>query len=70
MFFDYQFAGHTKNILLKYMDENISNPIILIPGLGGAQAYCQLKQPKSNEFPIWLNLFYMMIPEKLRHYFG
>lgn len=52
------------------MDENISNPIILIPGLGGAQAYCQLKQPKSNEFPIWLNLFYMMIPEKLRHYFG
>ncbi|CAH8654858.1 unnamed protein product [Schistosoma rodhaini] len=70
LFFGYQFAGHTKDLFLNYVDENISNPIILIPGLGGTQAYCQLKESKSNEFPIWLNLFYMMIPEKLQHYFG
>ncbi|CAH8591602.1 unnamed protein product [Schistosoma turkestanicum] len=70
LFFDYQLASPIKNSSAQYTSDNISNPIILIPGLGGTQARCQLKKSKSDEFPIWLNLFYMMIPEKLEKFFS
>ncbi|VDP96517.1 unnamed protein product [Trichobilharzia regenti] len=50
----------------------IKYPIILIPGLGGSQAYCE---PKTNKqaftaFSLWFNWFYLLLPERLATYFN
>nr|CAH8869282.1 unnamed protein product [Trichobilharzia regenti] len=73
LFFDYKLIGYAQPLLAQNIGPNINNltyPVILIPGLGGAQAYCELKAQKSTIFSIWLNLLYLMLPEKMYNYFA
>ncbi|CAH8629384.1 unnamed protein product [Schistosoma guineensis] len=49
----------------------IKYPIILIPGLGGSQAYCKPKDVGSSfaPFNLWINFFHMLLPNKVFDYF-
>ncbi|CAH8869425.1 unnamed protein product [Trichobilharzia szidati] len=72
-FFDYKLVGYAQPLLAQNIDQNTNDlkyPVILIPGLGGAQAYCELKAQKSTIFSVWLNLLYLMLPEKMYNYFA
>ncbi len=45
-------------------------PVIMIPGDGGSQAYARLKDdPKSEAFPIWIDLRYLVSPRTFGKYF-
>ncbi|KAH8863505.1 Phosphatidylcholine-sterol acyltransferase [Schistosoma japonicum] len=71
LYFNQHYAGPIKNAPLQFLTkDNNTYPLILIPGLGGSQAYCQFNATKSVDTLVWLNLFYMAIPEKLQGYFG
>ncbi|KAH8863978.1 Phosphatidylcholine-sterol acyltransferase [Schistosoma japonicum] len=45
-------------------------PVVIIPGDGGCQAYCKLKNSTSPPFLVWIDLRYFLEPGKLSEYFG
>ncbi|KAK4475693.1 hypothetical protein MN116_000959 [Schistosoma mekongi] len=62
--------------LLTIINKNntsVKYPIILIPGLGGNQAYCESKSNDENKsftsFNVWLNLLHILLPYKGFEYF-
>lgn len=48
---------------------NLPHPVILIPGDGGSQAYAQFRDLKSDPFPIWIDLRYLISPKTFCEYF-
>ncbi|BHF75900.1 hypothetical protein SprV_0501899800 [Sparganum proliferum] len=45
------------------------NPVIMIPGDGGCQAFAELTNTQSSAFPIWVDLRYLITPGSFSKYF-
>ncbi|CAL8093808.1 unnamed protein product [Calicophoron daubneyi] len=45
------------------------HPVVLVPGNGGCQAYCKMKD-RSDIFPIWINLWYFLRIGSFSEYFS
>nr|CAH8869278.1 unnamed protein product [Trichobilharzia regenti] len=72
LLFSFVLVNSQKMLTVMNKTFGIKYPIILIPGLGGSQAYCE---PKTNKqaftaFSLWFNWFYLLLPERLATYFN
>ena len=59
----------TVDIIKDRIRSSLPNPIIMIPGDGGSQAYAQFKDHQSDPFQIWVDLRYLISPRTFGDYF-
>lgn len=62
------FIGFINSLFIYPRTENKS-PVILVPGDGGSQAYCEPKAG-GDAFLLWINLRYFLTPGTFSQYFG